>query len=185
MAGPANHRDQAVFLDRDGVLNESTMCDGVPRPPRSQSELVLLPGVEEACAALRGAGWLLIVVTNQPEIARGTLSPAIVDEINDRLRHVLQLDDVLVCPHDDADECQCRKPRAGLLRRAAASWSLDLQRSYMVGDRWRDVEAGREAGCVTIHVDRGYSERRPQAPDLVVDGLPEAAREILHRGLQW
>lgn len=174
---------RAVFLDRDGVLNAPLTRGGVPRPPRSQSELVVLPGVDEACASLRAAGWLLIMTTNQPEIARGTLSRHSVDSINSRLRGRLRLDDVMVCPHDDDDCCPCRKPGDGMLREAAARWALDLGASYMVGDRWRDVEAGRRAGCVTIHVDLHHHERPPDAPDFVVSSLPEAA-EVILRGVR-
>lgn len=173
---------RAVFLDRDGVLNEPLMREGVPRPPRSPAELVLPPGVEEACSSLRVAGWLLIVATNQPEIARGTLSRTSVDDVNRRLRARLRLDDVMVCPHDDAAGCSCRKPADGMLREAAARWSLDLEASYMVGDRWRDIQAGRRAGCVTIHVDRRYDESAPDAPDFVVWNLSEAAEVILRGG---
>lgn len=170
---------RAVFMDRDGVLNEPFVRDGIPHPPRSMADLVLLPGVEEACSALRAAGWLLIVATNQPEIARGTLGRRSVDAVNHHLRQHLRLDDVMVCPHDDADQCACRKPRDGMLREAAARWSVDLSASYMVGDRWRDIEAGRRAGCITVHVDRQYDERRPEAPNFVVSALPQAADVIL------
>ena len=174
---------RAVFLDRDGVLNETLTRGGVPQPPRSPAELAVLPGVEEACSSLRAAGWLLIVATNQPEIARGTLSRPDVDAINEQLRKRLPLDDVLICPHDDADRCTCRKPRDGMLQAAAGRWSVDLGVSYMVGDRWRDIEAGRRAGCVTIHVDRKYKERQPEAPDFVVSSLSQAA-EVILRGVR-
>lgn len=174
---------RAVFLDRDGVLNEAVTRGGVPKPPRSPADLEVLPGVEEACSSLHAAGWLLIVATNQPEIARGTLSRPSVDAINERLREQLALDDVLVCPHDDVDGCTCRKPRDGMLRAAAVRWSVDLAASYMVGDRWRDIEAGQRAGCVTIHVDRQYEERPPEAPDFVVSSLSQAA-EVILRGVR-
>lgn len=174
---------QAVFLDRDGVLNETPPRAGAPRPPQSPAELALLPGVEEACASLRGAGWLLIVVTNQPEIARGTLSRESVEAVNQSLRERLHLDDVMVCPHDDDDRCLCRKPGDGMLREAAVRWSVNLGASYMVGDRWRDVEAGRRAGCLTIHVERHYDERPPEAPDYIVSNLAGAA-ELILRGVR-
>lgn len=179
MTPPRESSRHAVFLDRDGVLNAPVMRAGALRPPRSPADLVMLPGTEEACSSLRAAGWLLIVTTNQPEIARGTLSRPDVDAVNRRLRGRLQLDDVMVCPHDDDARCACRKPGDGMLREAAARWSVDLRASYMVGDRWRDVEAGRRAGCVTIHLDRRCDERPPEAPDFVVSSLAEAAEVIL------
>jgi transaldolase len=169
----------AVFLDRDGVLNEPLVRNGRPHPPADAEALVLCPGAAGALAALRGAGFTLIVVSNQPDIARGTTSRATVDAINDRLRAELPLDDVLICPHDDTDGCDCRKPKPGLLRQGARLHEVDLARSYLVGDRWRDIEAGAAAGCTTVFVDRGYTERQPVAPDARVASIVEAARWII------
>jgi D-glycero-D-manno-heptose 1,7-bisphosphate phosphatase len=174
--------NRAVFLDRDGVLVRAFVRDDVPRPARTLEELELLPGVADACADLRAAGFLLICVTNQPDIARGTVTAAEVDRLNDRVRELLGLDDVVTCPHDDADDCDCRKPRPGLLLRAAARFDVDLAASVMVGDRWRDIEAGRAAGCRTVFVQHGYGERQPEDPDLVTDGLPAAVSWIVNWG---
>jgi len=170
---------RAVFLDRDGVVNRVVVRDGKPFPPTSFSELRVLPGVREACRKLREAGFALILITNQPDIARGAVSSRLVSEINARLKSFLQLDDVRVCPHDDADRCDCRKPKPGLLLEAARLWNIDLRHSYVVGDRWRDVEAGHRAGCQAIFVDYGYRERRPDGPFLQVHSLREAANWIL------
>lgn len=171
-------RRRAVFLDRDGVLNAAVLRDGVPRPPGDVDEVEVLPGVAEACNRLRTAGFELVVVTNQPDIARGTQSEEAVRRINDALLVALPLDEVVVCPHDDADECGCRKPKPGMLVDAAKRRGIDLATSFMVGDRWRDVEAGLRAGCRTIFVDRGYDERSVQ-PDASVSDLGEAAVWIL------
>jgi D-glycero-D-manno-heptose 1,7-bisphosphate phosphatase len=172
-------RRRAVFLDRDGVLNRVRLVDGRPHPPRTPAELELLPGVDSACRTLHDAGWLLVVVTNQPDVARGATSRAEVEALNAALARRLPLDDVRVCFHDDADDCACRKPRPGLLRDAARTWNVELPASVMVGDRWRDVDAGREAGCRTVFVDHGYDERRPAAVDLTVGSLAEAVPWIL------
>lgn len=169
-----------VFLDRDGTLNASVVRDGKPYPPATPDELELLPGVAEACADLSAAGLKLICITNQPDIARGTTDRATVDAINDRLRELVVLDGLEVCPHDDPDGCDCRKPRPGMILRAATRHGIDLQRSVTVGDRWRDVDAGRNAGTYTVFIDRGYSERRPQRPDLTVDDLKESIPWILN-----
>ncbi len=177
-------RRRAVFLDRDGVLNRSHVVDGNPRPPDSVEELELLPGVEEACRRLHDAGLLLIVVTNQPDVARGTQTMAAVEALNRELGARLPLDEVRVCPHDDGDGCDCRKPAPGMLLDAAAEHGIDLAASVMVGDRWRDVEAGRRAGCATVFVDSGYSERSPEAPDLTVRALGEAVPWILERSAE-
>lgn len=169
----------AVLLDRDGVLNEAVVVAGRPYPPASVDQLVVLPEVIAVCEQLREAGLLLIVVTNQPDLARGTADRASVDAINRELSRRLELDDVLVCPHDDGDACACRKPAPGLLHQAAERWGLELARSVMVGDRWRDIEAGRRAGCATVLIDRDYRERRAEAPDLVVHALSEAVPWIV------
>jgi D-glycero-D-manno-heptose 1,7-bisphosphate phosphatase len=170
---------RAVFLDRDGVLNRAKVVDGRPHPPASVAELEVLPGVEDACRQLGEAGLLLIVVTNQPDVARGTQTIEEVEALNDALATRLPLGEIRVCPHDDDDGCECRKPAPGMLLDAAAEHEIDLANSVMVGDRWRDVEAGRRAGCKTVFVDAGYSERPPDAPDLVVGDLGEAVPWIL------
>jgi D-glycero-D-manno-heptose 1,7-bisphosphate phosphatase len=168
----------AVFLDRDGVLNAAVVREGVPRPPGDVDELEVLPGVEEACSRLRRAGFELVVVTNQPDVARGTQTMEAVRRINNALLVTLPLDEIIVCPHDEADGCTCRKPKPGMLVDAAQRRGIDLNASFMVGDRWRDVEAGLRAGCRTVFVDRGYDERSVQ-PDASVSDLGEAAVWIL------
>jgi D-glycero-D-manno-heptose 1,7-bisphosphate phosphatase len=169
---------RAVFLDRDGVLNAAVVRGGLPYPPGSVDDIEILPGVAEACTRLREAGFDLVVVTNQPDIARGTRTPETVRRINDALRAALPLDEVVICPHDDADDCGCRKPKPGMLVDAAQRRGIDLSASFMVGDRWRDVEAGIRAGCRTLLIDRGYDERSVQA-DATVSDLGEAAVWIL------
>ena len=169
---------RAVFLDRDGVLNAAVVRDGRPYPPVSAVDLQVLPGVPEACQVLRDAGFLLIMVTNQPDIARGTVSEDIVTSINDRLQRELSLDGVSMCPHD-GDGCDCRKPKPGLLLEAADRLGIDLGASYMVGDRWRDTEAGQNAGCSAVFIDYGYREQRPKQPYHRVTSLREAASWII------
>ncbi|CAN5351022.1 HAD family hydrolase [soil metagenome] len=174
------HR-RAVFLDRDGVLNKAILRDGRPHPPPTVDALELLPGVASALASLRDDGFLLVVVSNQPDVARGSTTLEAVEAINDRLVQALPIDLVLVCYHDDADDCACRKPRPGLLVEGSRRLGIDLAHSYMVGDRWRDIDAGRAAGCVTVFVDYGYAERAPENPDHVVRSLSEAAAIIRQR----
>jgi D-glycero-D-manno-heptose 1,7-bisphosphate phosphatase len=170
---------RAVFLDRDGVINRSVVRDGKPYPPSSVAETEILPGVAEALVALRDAGYLLIVVTNQPDVARGTTSVEAVEAINEHLHARLTLDEFRTCYHDSGDGCECRKPRPGSLFSAALHHAIDLGRSYMVGDRWRDIEAGTRAGCKTIFIDYGYDETQPKSPDFTVTSLLEASKIIL------
>lgn len=169
----------AVFLDRDGVVNRAVVKNGKPYPPPTLADLRLLPGVREACRKLREAGFALILITNQPDIARGAVTAEQVADINTRLQRYLQLDDVRVCPHDDERQCDCRKPKPGLLIEAAGRLGIDLKSSYMVGDRWRDVEAGHRAGCSAVFVDHGYNERRPEGQYVRVRSLLEAAGWIV------
>jgi len=171
--------NRAVFLDRDGVLNRAIIRDGKPYPPRSVEELEILPGVVEAYTRLQKAGFLLIVVTNQPDVARGTQRREVVEEIHEVLQAQLPVDDIRVCYHDDTDDYPCRKPRPGLILEAAREWRVDLAASFLVGDRWKDIEAGRRAGCRTVFIDYNYNEPRPESPDYRADSLAEAVDWIL------
>jgi len=170
---------RAVFLDRDGVLNRAVLRGGKPYPPSSAAEVELLPDAQSALVSLRRLGFLLIVVTNQPDVARGAVSRESVEEIHRFLREALPLDDIRVCWHDDPDGCPCRKPLAGLLTDAARDHGIDLARSYMIGDRWRDIDAGHNAGCAGVLIGPGYGERAPERePEARVATVTEAARWI-------
>jgi D-glycero-D-manno-heptose 1,7-bisphosphate phosphatase len=173
---------RAVFLDRDGVLNRARVENGRPYAARTLEEVELVDGAQEACRQLKAAGLWLVMVTNQPEIARGTLSRELADRINGLVASRLGLDEVLMCPHDDADQCACRKPKPGMLLDAAERRGIDLGHSVMVGDRWRDIEAGRRAGCQTAWIDRGYAEQRPTA-ELRAKSLADAVPWILQTTL--
>lgn len=172
---------KAVFLDRDGVLNRAVVRNGKPFPPSGVDELEILPDVPDALAALKAHGFLLLVITNQPDVARGAQQRSIVESLHDKLRAWLPLDDFFVCYHDDVDACDCRKPKPGLLFRAAAKYELDLASCYLIGDRWRDIDAGHAAGCATAWIDRGYAEKPPSSPPGVrVASCAEAVDWILH-----
>lgn len=169
----------AVFLDRDGVLNEAVVRDGKPYPPASAAETRIVEGAPAALAKLKALGLLLIVVTNQPDVSRETQNIATVEAIHARLLRELPVDDFISCFHDDRDDCVCRKPKPGLIRMGAERHGVDPAISFMVGDRWRDIDAGRAAGCRTVWIDRGYRERGPSAPpDAHVASIGEAAEWI-------
>jgi len=173
----------AVFLDRDGVLNPLVEDEDGLRSPRVRDEFTLEPSARDAVVRLQRAGYLVFVVTNQPDLARGKLPLPELVAMNAEVRARLKVDDLRVCPHDDADGCGCRKPSPGMLRALARRWGVDLSESYMVGDTWRDIGAGRAAGCRTILVRRSYNLEVDA--DHVVDGLDEvvdviAAHEVVH-----
>jgi D-glycero-D-manno-heptose 1,7-bisphosphate phosphatase len=175
-------RRAAVFMDRDGVINRAFVRGGVPHPPDSVDALEILPHVPQALNSLKAQGYSLIVVTNQPDVARGSFSLVAVERIHRRLESELTLDAIFTCFHDCADGCDCRKPRPGLLLKAAQALGIDLSSSFMVGDRSSDMEAGRRAGCSTLFVDYGgYGEAPPPHFDFRVGSLLEASRIILKR----
>jgi D-glycero-D-manno-heptose 1,7-bisphosphate phosphatase len=182
--GSAGPRDQpAVFLDRDGVLNRPVLREGRPYPPGSVQDFILYEDAAEGCARLKEAGFLLVVVTNQPDVGRRTQERRVVDAIHQRLREAIpQLDRIEVCFHagsDYGEDCACRKPKPGMLLRSAQELAIDLARSYMVGDRWRDVDCAKAAGCYSIFIDRGYSESLRQQPDVIVATFGEAVTAVL------
>jgi D-glycero-D-manno-heptose 1,7-bisphosphate phosphatase len=170
---------RAVFLDRDGVLTRAEVRHGKAYAPLRLEEFALLPGVADAVRALRAAGPLIVVATNQPDIAHGRVDAAVVDAMHARLRAWIPIDAVEVCPHGDWQDCDCRKPKPGLLTAAARRLDIDLSASVMVGDRWKDIEAGRRAGCRTVFIDRRYREHAPVEPDVVADSLPSAVEWII------
>lgn len=169
----------AIFLDRDGVLNHAIIKNGKPYPPASLAELALPNDVQTALHTLKSAGFLLIGCTNQPDVARGTTLKATVEQINAALLATLPLNEIRVCYHDDADLCECRKPLPGLLTQAAQEHNVDLKTSIMIGDRWKDIEAGQNAGCKTVWLNNNYQEKKPAQPDFIANSLTEATEWIL------
>ncbi len=168
---------KAVFLDRDGVLNKPVIVNGKPYPPKSLNELEILEGVKEGLEQLSELNLLLIVVTNQPDVARGLTTAKVVDEINNNLKQKLLIDDIFCCMHDNSDNCECRKPKPGLIFDAAKKWDIDLTSSFMIGDRWKDVEAGRRAGLKTILIEHQYKEKYDK-PDFTCHNFLEAVNTI-------
>lgn len=178
-AGRLNSMRRAVFLDRDGVLNRAIVREGRPSAPRTLAEFEIEPQAADVLPALRAAGFLLIVVTNQPDVARGRVGRGVVEAMHRRLQAELPLDDIKVCWDADGPTNPCYKPKPGLLLDAARERGIDLGRSFMVGDRWRDVGAGRAAGCFTVLVDRAWAEPLTEPPDAVCADLAGAAAIIL------
>jgi len=170
----------AVFLDRDGIINRAIVRKGKPFPPARLEEVEVLPGVLGSLQRLAAYGYILIGITNQPDVARGLQSREIVESINTWIQSRLPLRDILVCYHDDSDACDCRKPKPGLILKAAQKYELDLSHSWMVGDRWKDIAAGQAVGLKTIFVDYHYSEKYNCAPpDIVIEDISLLADIIL------
>lgn len=145
-------------MDRDGVINHMVRREGSLSSPRVFSEFCLMDGVSEAMAAFHAANYLLLVVTNQPEIARGLLPPGELLKMHTYITQALPIDDLRVCVHDDDDGCACRKPKPGMLLELAAKWNVDLKASFMIGDTWKDMEAGQKAQVTTCLLDRTYNK---------------------------
>jgi D-glycero-D-manno-heptose 1,7-bisphosphate phosphatase len=178
---------RAIFLDRDGVLNRPVVRDGLPFPPASLDEFELYPGVAKGSAQLKAAGFILIVASNQPDVGRGTQTREAVEAMHEKLRTAVPaLDAIEVCYHAGArhgEPCDCRKPKPGMLLRSAASHQIDLPRSFLIGDRWRDVDCAKAAGCRAVFIDHGYSEPLREKPDFTVANFAEAVARILQTDL--
>lgn len=171
--------DRAVFLDRDGVLNEIVERDGKPASPRVPAELRIVEGAGEALERLAAAGFRLFVVTNQPDVARGLMAPEALDAIHADVARALPVEEIAACRHDNADNCDCRKPKPGLVTGLAARHRIDLSRSWMVGDQDRDVACGAAAGVRTVLLARTYNGGAKAGADLLADTLSQAVDGIL------
>ena len=173
----------AVFLDRDGVIVVPEFRDQRSFAPMRLQDFRLYPEAAASLGRLKRAGFLLAVVTNQPDVGRGLIPWAEVEAMHEIITRELPVDAIKACYHGQADECSCRKPKPGMILAAAAELGIDLGRSFMVGDRKSDVDAGRAAGCATVFIDLGYAEPTPEAPDYVVRSISEAADIIIKTSL--
>ncbi len=169
---------KAIFLDRDGVINKAFVKNGLPISPNSLDEIEILPGVKESILKLKKLNFLCLVVTNQPDVPRGKINKNTVIKMNSFLKKETKLDDIFVCYHDDIDNCNCRKPKPGLLLKASKKWNVELKKSFMIGDRWRDIQAGESVGCKTIYLDYKYQDIKPKNPNFVTDTLLNAVHII-------
>jgi D-glycero-D-manno-heptose 1,7-bisphosphate phosphatase len=175
---------KAIFLDRDGVLNQPVVKAGLPYPPVSAQEFTLYPDAAKACKAFRNAGFLLVVVTNQPDVGRGTQTQAAVEEMHAKLLDEIDLDRIEVCyaPDSQAPDARRRKPAPGMVLDAADTLGIDLSKSFLIGDRWRDIDCGHAVGVRTVFIDRGYAEKLKQQPHFTCASLMEAAEWVFSCG---
>jgi len=149
---------KAIFLDRDGVINKTLVKNSLPFSPTTFDLLEIIPGVKESILRLKKLNFVCLVVTNQPDVSRGIIEKETVIKMNNYLKDEIKLDDFFVCYHDDKDNCKCRKPKPGMIIQASKKWDIDVRKSFMIGDRWRDIQAGISAGCKTIFIDNNYNE---------------------------
>lgn len=171
----------AIFLDRDGVINRSIIRNGNPYPPSNLEEFELLPGAIVSLRKLVDAGYLLIGITNQPDVARGTQSREIVEAINSLIKTQLPIVAIYTCYHDNKDNCSCRKPKPGLIFQGAFEYNINLSRSWMVGDRWKDISAGHAAGLRTVFVDYHYNEPfKGQLPEFIIEDMAALSGIVLN-----
>lgn len=170
---------RAVFLDRDGVINKPVVLDGHPFPPSSANEVEIFQGVEQSISKLKNDGFEIVVVTNQPDIARGKTDLKRVEEIHNLIQEKTNITNFYICAHDDIDNCDCRKPKIGLFLQAAFELDIDLKRSFMVGDRWKDIQAGQKAGCKCFFINYDYRELLPKPPYIDVKSIADVAKLII------
>lgn len=175
-------RGRAVFLDRDGVLTIPEFRDGRSFAPRRLADFRLYDGAGESLASMKNAGFRLVVVTNQPDVGHGLIDKTVVEEMHSRLAEQLPVDAIEACYHRQSDGCACRKPKAGMLWRASERLGINCRRSFMIGDRASDIEAGRRVGCTTIFIELGYADEHPERPDFTVSSLAEATNIIVSSG---
>lgn len=164
---------RAVFLDRDGIINKAIVTNGHPYPPLRIKDVYLTEGIKKLIEMWHNENYLVIVITNQPDISSHIITENKVNKINSYLKSLIWFDDIFLCPHSDKDNCNCRKPKTGLLEEAKKKYHIDFSKSYMVGDRKKDIEAGKNVGCKTIFVDYQYDEEKPYKPDYIVKSILE------------
>jgi D-glycero-D-manno-heptose 1,7-bisphosphate phosphatase len=166
-----------IFFERDGILTVARVERQHQATPLSLEDFKIDPAALPALSKLKEAGFVLIATTNQPGISRGTLSRRDLDRMHDLLRRSFPLDDIMVCPHDETDQCPCRKPAPGLFTEAAFKWHLDLERSFVVSDKWQDARAARTVGCTSMIIHSPWMG--PGHHDFVLPNLSAVPDKIL------
>jgi len=174
---------RSIFLDRDGTLIRSIIRNGLPFSPTSLKEVEILPGAFEATKIFAELGFLPVVISNQPDVGNAVISQEVSLEINKFVMDALEIRHFYICFHVDTDNCECRKPKDGLIKKAIGDLSIDPHQSVMVGDRWKDIEAGQRAGCDCYFIDYKYLERRPNPPFTTVSNILDVAYSIERKHL--
>ena len=175
--------NRCVFLDRDGIINEALAIEGKPYPPNNVREIKIVDGVDELLKYLKSKGFITVVITNQPDVGNRLQDKKIVEKINSYLMDSLLIDDLFSCYHTAKDKCLCRKPKTKLFELAKEKYNIDFSQSWVIGDRWKDVEAGKNIGAKTIFVDYQYREKQPKEPDFTIKQVSEII-DIFKKELQ-
>jgi len=169
---------KAIFLDRDGTLNKAYIENGLPISPSSLNKFKIIKGVKKSINKLKKLNFLCILITNQPDVFRGKISKKTVVKMNSYIKKKIKLDDMFVCYHDNEHNCNCRKPKPGLLVKASKKWKIDLNKSFMIGDRWKDILAGKKVGCKTIFINNNYKNDKKVKADFTFKSLLKAVNKI-------
>ena len=172
-----DQKRKAVFIDRDGVINKLVVIYGEKTSPKSLDQFEIFPYVAQATRRLR-KDYLVIVITNQPDVARGKMSEQELKKMNRKLFKLVEIDDLYICTHDDADNCQCRKPRPGMILEAASKWNINLEKSIIIGDSWRDMLAGKRAGIRTCYINHWSNSDGVIEYDFEAKDLSDAVKKI-------
>jgi D-glycero-D-manno-heptose 1,7-bisphosphate phosphatase len=171
-------KNRALFIDRDGVVNEVILKNGSPCAPWNMEEFKVLPDAPDAIRKAKNLGLLAIICTNQPDVPRGFVSREDVEKMHLQIKEKTPVDDIFVCLHDDIDNCDCRKPKPGMLIKAAKKWDIELSSSFFVGDTWKDISAGKGANCKTFLIKKNYNKTSMPDCDFAVDNLSSAVELI-------
>ena len=169
---------KAIFLDRDGTLNKAYIENGLPISPSSLNKFKIIKGVKKSINRLKKLNFLCILITNQPDVFRGKISKKTVVKMNSYIKKKIKLEDMFVCYHDNEHNCSCRKPKPGLLVKASKKWKIDLKKSFMIGDRWKDILAGKKVGCKTIFINNNYKNDKKVKADFTFKSLLKAVNKI-------
>ena len=172
---------KAVFLDRDGVINKIFIKDNLPSSPPTFELLEILPGVEESILRLKKLNFACLVVTNQPDVGRNLISKNTLEKMHNKLKKKIHIDEIYVCTHIKDQNCFCRKPNPGMILDAAKKYQIDLKKSFLIGDRASDIEAGQEANCRSIFLDKKNYEKPPNKQEATFNNLTEATDYILEQ----
>ena len=181
MSENIQYKNKCVFLDRDGVINQPIIINKRPYSPRKIKEFIFTTDIKNLVTKVANLGYKVIVITNQPDIATGDLSESLLNHFHKRIINEMPIDDIFVCKHLSSDNCNCRKPNPGLIIKAVSKHKINLEKSYFIGDRWKDVDAANKVKCHTIFIDYGYTEKLKTIPKNCVTTLKEAFDIILKK----